>query len=205
MTATRYLGTQAHCALVARWYEDLYMSGEIYSTFTPDVHTIGAFYALWHHDATLYFHEEEGRIVLAWWTSPAFSGVFFGLWIAPELRRAKRALRWFEEALEFVLARSSVILGVTRQEKLLAPHLRMGYTVVGRIPGLWYGYDAWLVALTKEGFHGRRRKRRDSRADCTAVLRCVGAGISHGAEAWPAIAAACAGARRRGAQNRRGS
>ncbi len=49
-----------------------------------------------------------------------------------------------------------VLLGVTKHEHLLRIHRKLGYNIVGSVPHLMEGEEAWIVYLTKENFINSR-------------------------------------------------
>lgn len=58
----------------------------------------------------------------------------------------------YQFAFEFV----DNILGTTWQEKLLTVHQKLGYVIVGAIPGLFGHAVVYYVHLTKERFKNSR-------------------------------------------------
>jgi hypothetical protein len=47
-----------------------------------------------------------------------------------------------------------VLCGITKQERLLKTHVKLGYQIISKIPLLWGGVeDGWLMLLTKENFY----------------------------------------------------
>jgi len=90
------------------------------------------------------------------WLEPALSGAFVGLWCRDKMRHTKAALEAGEEALDYGLYRYPVLIGVTKQEKLLDAHRRLGYNVLGKIPRIFDGEDAWIVHITRESFEARK-------------------------------------------------
>ena len=69
-----------------------------------------------------------------------------------------------EEGYEAIFNAYPVILGVTKQEKLLPIHERWGYTVVGKLPAIFDGEAGWLVVLTKEQYDVAKQQRHAKHA-----------------------------------------
>lgn len=156
MIAQRYTGTVEEDLLLAGWYANLHMNGDWDKCFLHPRTGIGWFYTYFHKDVQLWYVVEQQTLILAGWFEPLNSGgAFFSLWVHPEHRRRRRMLQAYGELLDYALDRTHILLGVTKQEQLLDGHRKMGYTVVGPIPGLWgKGQDAWLVSLTRAQLEG---------------------------------------------------
>jgi len=86
---------------------------------------------------------------------PAMSGAFFGLWCRDIRRHGKGILEATEEALDYGLSWYPVLMGVTKQENLLDAHRKLGYNVMGKMPAIFDGEDAWVVYITREMFNAR--------------------------------------------------
>ena len=95
----------------------------------------------------------ENGIEIAFWLEYYMGTAMIGLWIHPEKRHSvgsvRKVLRMYKYIFDSGL-RS--VIGITKQPELLAEHERLGYTVLGMIPGIYGGEDGWLVVLTAEDF-----------------------------------------------------
>lgn len=170
MIAQRYMGTILDDRLLAGWFGRLHLDGDWANCFMQPPGGIGWFYAYFQRDVQLWYVKDEldGELLLAGWFEPMhMGGAFFSLWVHPAHRRSRRMLQAYGELLEYALERTHIILGITKQEHLLDAHRKMGYTVVGQVPGLWGLEAAWLVSLTKAqldgGYYGHGRRREERR------------------------------------------
>jgi hypothetical protein len=141
--------------LLARWWAELHENKEICSTFSEEALPLPGFYKVFEN-AILTFEADNEGIWFACWCSPSLSGAFFSLWIAKRRRKSKLAYYFTMKMYEKALAIWPVLLGITKQPKLLKEHEKLGYEILGKIPSIWDGDPAWLVVLTEEGFYGKR-------------------------------------------------
>ena len=153
---TRYDGSDAHDALVLGWWHTLVTTGDLARTFMASLHPVGAFLAFWRSpDRPLLFRADARGLWFAGWFEPMMAGASAGLWARADYRLTRVGLSAVETFLATGLARWPVLIGVTKQEKLLRAHTRLGYTVLGEVPHLWDGERAWVVVLTSAGFDKR--------------------------------------------------
>lgn len=147
-------GIEQDC-LLTHWYMMMIATKELHQTFTEL--SLSAFlrsFQLPHH--LIYAQDSgNGHIWFAAWFDPVFDGALLGIWADKSKRPTKVGLATFEAAIEYGLARWPVLVSVTRQEKLLDEHRRLGYTLVGKLPMFWGGENAWILHLTREGFDSR--------------------------------------------------
>lgn len=146
-----------HGLLLAGVWGHLLANGELKQTVAENARSLPGFFRMLEPPTVaLFVTDEQGAWVLAW-CEPCFNGAFFSLWVRPD-KRSKDALPTVYELYEMALGRWPVLMGVTKQARLLSSHEKMGYKLLGQIPGLFDGEDAFLLVLTKEDFDGRRRR-----------------------------------------------
>lgn len=146
--------------LMLKAWDELVTSGELEKTFGSGSLSLSSWFksiAPPGHQ-TFYEVDDEG-IWLLFTLSPAFGAAFVTLWVARRHRHSPSRLAAVELAYEAAFQGFSLLLGVTKQERLLAQHERWGYTVVGRVPGLWDGEDAWIVTLSEGQYWQAKRAR----------------------------------------------
>jgi hypothetical protein len=163
-----YRRTELHDLAMIKWYSELCRTGDLEKVFTKSAHPLSRFFECFASPRELFFDTTKGLITFAMWFEPVMTGgALVGLWIAPDRRHHpstyKLLITLYSKAFEVY----PLLMGITKQEELLKPHLKLGYTCNGRLPGIWDGEDAWLLTLTKEDFtHGRRSNgRRENRAE----------------------------------------
>lgn len=145
-----------HGMLLARWWAELHENKELLKTFSSEALPLPGFYKTFEN-AILSFEADEKGIWFACWCVPSLSGAFFSLWIAKRKRKSKAAYRLTMKCYKEALAIWPVLMGITKQQALLEEHKKLGYEIVGRIPYVWDGDEAWLVVLTQEKFRGNRK------------------------------------------------
>lgn len=168
MIAQRYRGTVREDMLLAGWFYTLHQTGEWHDCFIHPPDGIGWFYAYFQRDVQLWYVEEHQRLIFAgWFERMPYNGAFFALWIDAAHRHTSRMPQAVGELLAQEFERVRIILGFTKQEKLLDCYQKMGYTVIGQIPALWAGAPVWLISLNvaqlQGGTYGRLIRRQGSR------------------------------------------
>lgn len=148
----KYRGTAAEDLGVAAWWVRMERDGDLPVLFCQSHQTLGALYGLIREPNGMIYEADSRGIWFAMWFEQVMGTVFAGAWCAREKRHTRAGLFAFVEAYYQALAVTPTVMGVTKQERLLAPHRRLGYTVLAEVPGLWDGERAWLVMLTREGF-----------------------------------------------------
>lgn len=155
--------------LLLQWWEALVRCGELEKTLGKESLAIARFYSLFRPPHVFLYEADDQGIWLAFLLSPVMRGAALSLWLAPRKRRARlEALPVIELAYETAFGEVPVILGITRQERLLAAHLRWGYEVVGEVPALFDGETAWVLYLTEPLYRAakaRRHKRERGNGD----------------------------------------
>jgi len=108
---------------------------------------------------TVFKGDEHGIWFLAMYT-PHFAGATFDMYVAPRRRKGKAWVSAMCEALEYGFEKWPVLIGLTAHENLLDDHVRMGYIIAGKIPGLWHGKDVHVLHITRESFNARETHLR---------------------------------------------
>ena len=156
----QYNGSTEHDLLMFQWWTKMHQDGEFEQTFVKDVDSPSAFMAYFHLPRLLAFKLTTNGIApkpwICVWIEPCMDGAFLGLWIDREWRNTKKCVRSTEEALEISLKQFPIIIGLTKQKRLLKPHQKMGYTIAGFVPKLWNGDDVWILTLDSWGFKNRK-------------------------------------------------
>lgn len=118
----------------------------------------------------LYEVDETGIWFNAW-LEKSMSGAFLGIWIAPWMRQSKASYHAMLKTMAAALRGFPVVLGITKQERLLASHQRIGYDILTKIPCIYGGADAWLMIINRERAEKRIRDAGLSDyLDCDIVL-----------------------------------
>jgi hypothetical protein len=141
-----------------QWWMELVETGDIERTFYPTAHPLGPFMALFNGASKtqlIYSTNSHDRIQLAVWGEPVAPGVlFFSLWANASIRHTKRGVQMVLDIYRQLFNIFHVLCGITKQERLLKTHVKLGYQIISKIPLLWGGVeDGWLMLLTKENFY----------------------------------------------------
>lgn len=149
---TRYSATAAEDLLIARWWARMYADGDIERLFTRDGQTLASLLRIVGPPKLMFYAQDAEGIWFAAWFEQLFNSLVAGLWIRRDRRTSIGGLDAWLGVLEVGLKVSPTILGITKQEELLPGHRKLGYTVLGQVPGMWDGEPAWIVMLTREAF-----------------------------------------------------
>lgn len=144
--------------LLSKAYTDIMWSRDADKLLSAQHQTLSGFLRLCQPPNVVIYGIDDGAAAMngIWlWSivEPCYSGAFFSLWIKPEKRHTKQALKWTLDLYSKVLEESPVLLGITHQETLLEEHESIGYSILGKVPYLWGGNDVWVMQVTKESFH----------------------------------------------------
>lgn len=166
-----YERTYEQDLLMLGWYHELLTSDDMPYTFMPSTKPLSRWFGLFRQCHLYYLADEKG-IWWACWYEPAYGGVMYSMWCRADRRKSRENVALTMQALEAGLAEWGTVFGITKQATLLELHRRLGYTIVGDVPGLWEGGSAWLVVLTPstfaEGdFYGWWQKRKQSKCRST--------------------------------------
>lgn len=149
--------------VLSKLYTDIIYAGDGDSLLMPEARMLSGFLKNCQLPNVCLLGYDEGEMAQyngPWlWAlfEPCFSGAFVALWIKPEKRGTKQSVRFTFELLEAALTTCPLLLGITRQKALVAEHQKMGYQLIGLLPGLWEGHDVWLLTLDREGLQDAKR------------------------------------------------
>src|SRR5215472_2199734 len=154
----------AHVAVIIQWWSAL-PERDREVTFHPNLHKLAAFLA-WFNErrANLLFALDQQGLTLGAWTEALWDGAQFGVWVRPDKRSAPGVWRDLQQAYRMALEVYPVLFGYTRQPKLHAAHLKLGYEYAGKLPQAWGGQPVWIYALTREGWARRAVAAAEVRA-----------------------------------------
>lgn len=145
-----------HDALLAQWWARLWDAHEFERAFDDALVPLGAFLGHWRTGPrTLWMWVDVQGVWMAVWFEPVFSGAFMGLWIRRDYRRGgcgRQSLAGIHAAHRWAFSRWPVVLVVTKQEQLLRPLRKLGYTEGMVIPRLWNGCDTWVLTTTEKTY-----------------------------------------------------
>ena len=151
ITTVAYSGLGEEDVLLARWYGQLKGAGELAKVFGSD--TLYEFLDGFQKPATLIYGVDRSTadVVYAFWVELTI-GVSVGLWTREDVRSNRSIVASILKLYEMALGYSPTIVSCTGHPKTVDSMVKIGYTIVGKIPRLWSGEDVWLLYLTKESF-----------------------------------------------------
>lgn len=155
----RYARRDYEAYLLAQWWAEITVDGSRDLLFMPP-NALGSTMAYFESpDVTLIYEVDERGLWFAMWFAPIFTGLSASMWCRRDRRGRREHLAAAEWGYDTALTVVPTLVGVTTQQRLLKAHERLGYTVVGVIPNLVNGQDAWIVALTREGWQARKARQ----------------------------------------------
>lgn len=156
----QYIPGKEHDLLLLQWWEKLFKSGELQTTYGSGAESLGTFYELFRAPKLALMDADEEGIFFCMSLEPFMSGAAATLWIRDDKRRSIDLLKTLRLCYEKALDHFPVLIGVTRQQRLLEEHVKWGYTVLGEIPALMDKQPTWVVYLTKAGYEAAQGKRK---------------------------------------------
>ncbi len=152
-----YQGNPEDSMTLLHWYLELVNTGELDKVLFPFNHSLGMFMQYFNDFSKVrmvYVPDDNNKIKFAAWGTAVSPGViFFSIWLKPELRSAKEGAQITLDIYNEIFKLFYVVQGITKQERLLKVHKKLGYKVVCKVPNGWAGIeDAWLVQMTKDDF-----------------------------------------------------
>lgn len=168
-----------HDALMLKWYQELLQTGDFDVTFMPSAKPLSRWLGIFR-SCQLVFDCDEAGIWWAGWFEPTFGGAMYAMWCRKDKRHTIANTAHTLLALESGLVNWPVIFSLTIQPHLIEAQSRLGYNVVGEVPGLWEERSAWLLVLTRNNFeqgafYGWWRKKREQQRDRLSRSVCAGA------------------------------
>ena len=151
-----YTGTAHEDNLLLQWWSSMVDSGELTEIFAKSCLALGNFYKLFQRPNWLFYREDKEGLQLAIWAEPMFSTACVGLWVAPRSRKSKEVFRAIQLIYYALFTIFNGVIGVTKRENLLTEHVKLGYTVVGKVSSLIDDEPAWIVHLSREAFNSGR-------------------------------------------------
>ena len=146
-------GTVLHDHALAGWWLALTQAGELEPLFPVKDWALGPFLARFRPPTRCYLAADATGLWAAIWASPWVGGAIPGLWVRPDRRRTKAALRAVEEGVGALLAEWPVLVVVTRApaRRDLYAHFGVAFSPAP-IPALFDGEAVWLGWLTADTF-----------------------------------------------------
>lgn len=139
--------------LIANAFRNIVQADDHLRLLSRDCQRLGTFMLMLQPPnlALMEVNEEIGVWFLAWVT-PTFQGAFYSQWVHESMRHKRAMVASSLHAWNLCLEQWPILLGLTRQPKLLKEHFKMGYKELCVIPIFWDGEDAHLLMLTRENF-----------------------------------------------------
>lgn len=128
--------------------------GDLDRLLLPSEHSPGAFMALLRQQVVvLYALDAHGEIYFMSWLAVFMALPTMSMWLRGDKRKSRSSARLISFVYSIAFLHTDVVLGITKQEKLLRIHKHLGYEVMCKIPGLWdKGVDAWVIMLEKRNY-----------------------------------------------------
>jgi hypothetical protein len=108
----------------------------------------------------LAYTANDNSLESAHWAEPISTSphaIFFSSWCAHSLRGTKEQAVLMTTIYELLFNLGKrVVVGVTKQEKLLDLHRKLGYVILDPVPYLFDEDSAWIMYLTKDAFETSR-------------------------------------------------
>lgn len=161
-----YQQAEAQDLLLLKLWFRLHETGDINRIFLPSSRRLAEFMARFQTPAVCAFTCGSNRQIdfIVWFTpfQMAESAAIASLWSDPTVRGTRKLIEVITTVYQASFNIWQHILGVTRIS-LIAQHQKMGYNIVGTIPGFYEGEAGINVHLTKEAFESSKVYRAAQR------------------------------------------
>ena len=154
-----YQPCHEHDAVLLRWWAYLNETEEFDRVFTKQLFPLSKFLDNFQPPRITAFNANDDGIWLCVWIVPfadTDSGAFLNYWC----RESKRGTIEHYKSAKFIYDMATkiwpVLIGTTKHEDLLKIHRKLGYNIVGKVPHMIDGEDAWILYLTRELFEQSR-------------------------------------------------
>jgi hypothetical protein len=157
---TLYSGTPDEDVIIAQWWDLLFGTPEFADLVSSSAYSLSAFYSMFKPPNMMAYTVKDDAIESVHWAEPISTSphaIFFSSWCAEELRGTKRQAILMTTLYQLLFSMGKrVILGITKQEKLLDLHRKLGYVILDPVPFLFDDASAWVMYLTKDAFEHSR-------------------------------------------------
>lgn len=159
-----YTGSKTEQLMLVEWWMRLIETSDIDLLSHKHEQSIESFLSLFNSPTALLYStysptqpNQSRPITIAAWFKPILPyekdhSAFGSLWIDKTIRRTQTAASIMELFYSVAFEYHDAIFGVTWQPKILELHKKIGYNIVGHVPGLNDHEHNYFVHLTKENF-----------------------------------------------------
>ena len=140
---------------VIAWWDHMRRAGDLARTFGREV-TLSSFLDIWKTERLTFDTDELDQICVATWFTPFMDAALFGLWVRADRRQSPSTLRGIVTSFQAVFEHTSLIISVTPHAAIVPELGRLGYVVLGAIPGLIGPGDAYAGYVTNQAFEAAR-------------------------------------------------
>ena len=145
--------------MLLQWWMRLNETGDFDRLFTEPQRPLSKFFDLFSPPCIPTLAVEDGKVWAAIWFTPLgenATSVFVGYWCEEAKRGSRKHMAISILVYDMAFRFWKVLVGVTKQECLLAIHRKAGYNILGSVPHFMHDEDAWILYLTKENWHNSK-------------------------------------------------
>lgn len=165
-----YVAEATSDLLVAGLWSRMRTDGDLDLCFSQPDFPLSSMLRLCAAPHECFYALDDSGVWFVIWLEPFATGTFLTCYVRPDHRGSIDAATCFARVLDHAVATYSTVLNITWQQRLLPIHYAMGYKLVGMIPKLLHGRDAFLLA-TSEGIRREVREASDL-VDPTMLEAC---------------------------------
>ena len=154
-----YNSSQEHDILLLKWWVHLNNTGDFDRLFGDSQRPLAKFLRIFTPPCVLILAIENDNTWAAIWFTPAgerADAAFVGYWCDESKRGSRKHMALSVFTYDMAFKFWKVLVGVTKQECLLAIHRKAGYNIVGQVPYFMEGEDAWVLYLTEDNWHNSK-------------------------------------------------
>jgi len=162
LNARVYSAQESEDTLLLRWWIRLQESGDIDRLITPDAHRLSTFLGIFRMPTTMFYGLDNYNSIdnAAWFTpvddTSKHRMAYAAVWCRPNIRGKRRQFHFTTLVYSLIFEFYDALLGMTWQSSLLDIHKKLGYNIIGCIPGLYDQPHCYVVHLKREDFFNSR-------------------------------------------------
>jgi hypothetical protein len=155
-----YQGTPDEDVIIAEWWDSLFGTEEFSNLVASGSWSLSNIYVMFKPPNMMAYTVADQQLESVHWAEPVSSSphaIYFSSWCAGKIRGTKHQVVLMCAVYETLFSMGkSVIIGITKQEKLLDLHRKLGYVILDPVPYLFDSDPAWIMYLTRQNFERSR-------------------------------------------------
>lgn len=153
MESYLYTPKENHDLPLLSWWNELVGSGDLQRVFGASMQSLTSFMRLFSEPSTTLVYGADDRTwTRAAWTVPIASAGAWSCWLRDDQRHKPSSLVFLLRSLRVGFTLYPTLLTLTRDYAVINEAQRVGFSLLGTIPGIFDGETAYVAYLSREDF-----------------------------------------------------